>query len=65
MAKITALEIADQLTGDEHLPIVQGLVTKRITMSAFRNLLTPYLQYWYRGDKGDTGRANATYGTIV
>ena len=65
MAKITALEIADQLTGDEHLPIVQGLVTKRITMSAFRNLLTPYLQYWYRGGKGDTGRANATYGTIV
>jgi len=64
MAKITALQVADLLTGDEHLPIVQGGDTKRVTMAAFRNLITPYLQNWYRGDKGDTGRANATYGTI-
>jgi len=44
MAKITALAIADQLTGDEHLPIVQGLATKRVTMRAFRDLITPFLQ---------------------
>lgn len=60
MAKITALDIADQLTGEEFLPIVQGADTKRTTMSAFRSLITPYLQNWYRGDKGDTGSSNNT-----
>lgn len=63
MAKITALAIADALTGDEHLPIVQGAATKRVTMSAFRDLITPFLQYWYKGDRGDTGPANSTFAT--
>ena len=63
MAKITALDVADALTGDEHLPIVQGQDTKRTTMAAFRALITPYLQYWYKGDRGDTGAANSTYVT--
>jgi hypothetical protein len=61
MARITALAIADQLTGDEHLPIVQGLATKRVTMRAFRDLITPFLQNWYKGDRGDPGMANSTY----
>ncbi len=61
MAKITALDIADQLTGDEHLPIVQGADTKRVTMGAFRDLITPFLQYWYKGDAGDTGASDNTY----
>ena len=62
MAKITGLPLAAALTGTEHLPIVQGGTTKRVTMSAFRDLVTPFLQYWYRGDKGDTGPADNTYG---
>ncbi len=61
MAKITALPTADQLTGEEHLPIVQGLVTKRVTMSAFRALITPFLQNWYKGDTGGTGPANSSF----
>lgn len=61
MAKITALDVADQLTGDEHLPIVQGTDTKRTTLAAFRDLITPFLQNWYKGDRGDTGPANSTY----
>ena len=61
MAKITALDIAEELTGDEHLPIVQGVATKRVTMGAFRDLITPFLQYWYKGDRGFTGAANNTY----
>ncbi len=65
MAKITALEVADELTGDEHLPIVQGLTTKRVTMAAFRSLITPFLQYWYKGERGFTGPANATYPTMA
>lgn len=65
MAKITALALADQLTGDEHLPIVQAGETKRVTMSRFRTLITPYLQNWYKGDKGDTGAANSTFATIA
>ncbi len=65
MAKITALPIADALTGDEHLPIVQGKATKRITMASFRDLITPYLQQWYRGDRGDTGPANSTFASLA
>ena len=61
MAKITALPVVDAMDGDELLPIVQGGDTKRATMSAFRDLITPFLQYWYRGDKGETGAADNTY----
>jgi hypothetical protein len=65
MAKITALPVAAALTGEEFLPIVQGADTKRVTMSAFRALITPFLQNWYRGDKGEAGAANNTYETIA
>jgi len=65
MAKITALPAANQLTGDEHLPIVQAGDTKRVTMSAFRALITPYLQNWYKGDTGKTGPAVSTFSTIA
>lgn len=64
MAKITALPTAEQLTGEEHLPIVQGADTKRATMASFRDLITPYLQYWYKGDQGDTGASDNTYTPI-
>ncbi|MCG7349288.1 hypothetical protein [Sphingomonas sp. ACRSK] len=61
MAKITALDVAEQLSGEELLPIVQGASTKCATMAAFRDLITPFLQYWYKGDRGDTGPAGNTY----
>jgi hypothetical protein len=55
MAKITALDAVDELTGDEFLPIVQGLDTKRATMASFRDLIVPFLQYWYKGERGFPG----------
>lgn len=61
MAKISLLPTANALTGAEHLPIVQGNVTKRATLSAFRDLITPFLQSWYKGDKGDPGASDNTY----
>lgn len=64
MAKITALDEALVLTGDEHLPIVQGTDTKRATMGAFRDLITPFLQYWYKGDRGFAGPSNNTRAAI-
>lgn len=63
MAKITDLPNADALLGDEFLPIVQKGSTKRVTMTLFRNLITPFLQNWYKGDKGDTGPSASTYTT--
>lgn len=65
MAKITALPVADQIVGTEHLPIVQGDTTKRVTMAAFRDLITPFLQYWYKGDRGDVGEAANTFASIA
>ncbi len=65
MAKITALQKAEALTGAEFLPIVQGAETKRTTMAAFRDLITPFLQQYYKGDQGDTGPANNTHRTIA
>lgn len=64
MAKISGLPTTDKLTGAEHLPIVQGDATKRVTMAAFRDLITPFLQYWYKGDKGDTGAAANTFSSL-
>ena len=55
MAKITDLPPVDLLTGGEHIPIVQDGQTRRTTMTAFRALLLPFLQAWYKGDKGDPG----------
>lgn len=55
MAKISALPIVTHLTGDEHIPIVQDRETRSATMSAFRELITPFLQFWYKGDRGDKG----------
>ena len=60
MAKITALEQAEALTGAEFLPIVQGPDTKRVSMGAFRDLITPFLQYWYKGERGLSGASNNT-----
>ena len=60
MAKITALPQTTALTGDEHLPIVQAGATKRATLSAFRELIVPFLQNWYKGDTGPTGPSNNT-----
>lgn len=55
MAKISNLDVVQALTGGEHLPIVQDNATRRVTMAAFRDLITPFLQYWYKGDQGDRG----------
>jgi len=63
MAKITALPVANVLSGEEHLPIVQGNQTKRVTMTALRALIVPFLQQYYKGDRGDTGASNNTYTT--
>ena len=65
MAKITDLLAVDLISGDEFLPIVQGGVTKRAKMSALRALIVPFLQYWYKGDTGNTGPANSTYTTLA
>lgn len=65
MAKISALPVSTALTGAEHLPILQGTATKRVTMAAFRDLITPFLQNWYKGDKGDTGASNNTRVTLA
>lgn len=61
MAKITALENVDEITGDELIPIVQAGRTKRSTMAALRDIITPYLQNWYKGDRGETGLAANTF----
>ena len=65
MAEITALDEALMLTGDEHLPIVQGNDTKRATMGSFRDLIVPFLQYWYKGETGDAGPAAAFRRNLV
>ncbi|WP_288413493.1 hypothetical protein [uncultured Sphingomonas sp.] len=57
MAKITALPLASPLDGSETLPIVQGGATWRTSMTALRAFIIPYLQQWYKGDKGDPGGA--------
>lgn len=64
MAKITELPAVNALIGDEFLPIVQGGATKRVTMTALRALITPFLQYWYKGDPGDPGPAGNVAITI-
>jgi hypothetical protein len=55
MAKITALDVVEHLTGDEFLPIVQGASTRRATMTSLRALIVPFLQYWYKGERGIPG----------
>jgi len=65
MAKITDLPVTVALTGAEMLPIVQLGSTKRATLASFRDLIVPFLQYWYKGEQGDTGPANNTYRTIA
>lgn len=65
MAKITDLAAVDAITGDEFLPIVQRGATKRATMSALRALIVPFLQQWYKGDRGDPGPAGNVAATIV
>ncbi|ATI54501.1 hypothetical protein [Sphingomonas melonis] len=64
MVKITALPLAGPLSGAEFLPIVQGDDTKRLTMADFRDLITPYLQNWYKGDTGPAGPAGPVWVTL-
>ena len=61
MAKISLLPVCVALDGSEHIPVVQQGTTKRTTMASFRDLVTPYLQNWYKGDTGDTGASDNTY----
>jgi hypothetical protein len=65
MAKITALPVAGALDGTEHLPVVQGANTKRATLAAFRDLIIPFVQNYYKGDKGDTGASENTYNSYA
>lgn len=55
MAKISNLAVTDHVTGDEYLPVVQQGATRRATLTSFRELIVPFLQYWYKGDRGDPG----------
>ncbi|MBB3877902.1 hypothetical protein [Sphingomonas pseudosanguinis] len=64
MAKISKLPIVAKLLGDEQLPVVQAGVTKGTTMAAFRDLIVPFLQNWYKGDRGDPGAAENTYDSV-
>lgn len=64
MGKITGLPATTALTGAEHLPIVQNGETKRATMAALRDQITPYLQQWYKGEPGNTGPANNTVASL-
>lgn len=59
MAKISDLPVTQALTGAELLPIVQGKSTKQATLASFRDLIVPFLQFWYKGDRGDSGPADA------
>ncbi|HET9509997.1 MAG TPA: glycosyl hydrolase family 28-related protein, partial [Sphingomonas sp.] len=61
MAKISGLPLAQNLTGDEQLPIVQAGETRGATMTALRALITPFLQNWYKGDRGEVGTSGNTY----
>lgn len=65
MAKISALSVAADLAGDELLPVVQAGITKRLTLAAFRASIVPYLQAWYKGDRGATGTSNNTRLTLA
>ena len=65
MAKITDLPTVDEIDGAELVPIVQNGVTKQSSMAALRQLIVPFLQYWYRGDPGPSGPANSTFRTIA
>jgi hypothetical protein len=64
MAKITALPVAEEIVGIEHLPIVQDGTTKRMTMAAFREIITPYLQNWYRGEPGESATTVRDHGAV-
>ena len=55
MAKISKLPLALAADGTEALPFVQGGVTKRLSLGGFIGAVTPFLQDWYKGDKGDPG----------
>lgn len=55
MSKISQLPVADHIDGAEYLPVVQAGATKRATLAAFRDMIVPFLQFWYKGDKGDPG----------
>lgn len=60
MSKISDLPFAIPMTGDELIPLVQGRVTRRMTMHDFGAFIRPQLQDWYKGDTGDTGPSNNT-----
>lgn len=65
MAKISGLQATTALTGTEYLPVVQNGETRGATMAAFRDLITPFLKYWYKGDRGDVGEAANTFDSMA
>lgn len=64
MAKITALPVAEEIVGIEHLPIVQDGTTKRMPMAALRENITPYLQNWYKGEPGESATTVRDHGAV-
>lgn len=55
MAKISQLPLSDPLNGEETIPVVQGAVTKRSTMSAIAAAAAALLPAFFKGEKGDAG----------
>jgi hypothetical protein len=57
MAKISALDLVTEADGTESLPIVKGGRAKRIALRALALMMVPFLQAYYKGDRGDAGAA--------
>lgn len=55
MAKISQLDILTAADGTEAVPVVKAGRAKRIALSALALAMTPFLNAYYKGDKGDTG----------
>jgi hypothetical protein len=62
MAKISALPVIDTTDGEELLPIVKGGIARRLTLRALASAVVPFLQGWYKGDKGDPGAETGSVG---
>ncbi|MES3107411.1 hypothetical protein [Sphingomonas aurantiaca] len=55
MAKISQLEVLTAADGNESVPVVKAGRAKRIALSALALAMTPFLNAYYKGDKGDAG----------
>lgn len=65
MAKISLLPQAAPYDGSETLPIVQGGRTRRSSLIALALAMVPFLQNYYKGDKGDPGGSPMSVGRFA